>query len=480
MYLEQPKVTNSQEEWRTVFFDYFDTKLDQIEQEYKMDNLADISKAIFQERSEILGRLILGFIEKKFSDFLNQETYSCLKCSKQLGSRGKRPKTIQTLAGKFELLRPYFYCIDCQIGYYPLDEALCLSKSSKQYDVQDIEAWLSSETTYEVASETYERITGDKLSEQHMYETTNAIGEGLDILDVCPSKETINKLIDEMSEGKFRRPIIMIAIDGAHIPTRPEPTPHKRKGKRGKGKWKEVKGFRIYILGTNKITHLISWHQVCTDEELAENLLTIKESCLIPEEKVRICLIGDGAPWIWNRSKEIFPEAKEILDYYHCSEHLHNVGDALYGKHTIDAQQWAETILTRIYFGYIEEVLTYIGKVLEGLNNDEDVKSGELKDKIDKLYNYILNHRGKMDYSSARRAGYHIGSGAIETSNKFISHTRMKRSGSWWYISNANNMLKIRCAKYNGTYDAIIGKYKKDDQERIRCEKNNTNLKIIQ
>src|SRR3990167_6810650 len=52
-------------------------------------------------------------------------------------------------------------------GYYPLDDALGLSDSSKQYDVQDVEAWLSSESACETASETYERITGVKLSEHH-------------------------------------------------------------------------------------------------------------------------------------------------------------------------------------------------------------------------------------------------------------------------------------------------------------------------
>jgi UMF1 family MFS transporter len=40
-------------------------------------------------------------------------------------------------------------------------------------------------------------------------------------------------------------------------------------------------------------------------------------SKLIPEEKVRICVIGDGAPWIWNRIKEIYPDAKKVLDYFH-------------------------------------------------------------------------------------------------------------------------------------------------------------------
>ena len=136
-----------------------------------MDDLGEISKAVFQERAEILGHLLLG-----------------------------------------------------------------LSESSKQYDVQDVEAWLSSETAYETASETYERITGVTLSEHHMHGVTNAIGEGVGILDTCPSQEDIHKKIDEISENKFRRPIMMLALDGAHGPMRPEPIPHPRKGKRGSGK----------------------------------------------------------------------------------------------------------------------------------------------------------------------------------------------------------------------------------------------------
>jgi len=42
------------------------------------------------------------------------------------------------------------------------EEIWAFIESSKQYDVQDVEAWLSSETAYETASETYERITGVK------------------------------------------------------------------------------------------------------------------------------------------------------------------------------------------------------------------------------------------------------------------------------------------------------------------------------
>jgi len=113
-------------------------------------------------------------------------------------------------------------------------------------------------------------------------------------------------------------------------------------------------GFRLYLLEGQQIHHLISWHQVCTDKELAHDLQMLKEAKLIPQEQVRLGVIGDGAPWIWNRCKELFPMAREILDYYHCSEHVHEVANEHYGKGTRKAQQWAEATLTRIYYGQIK------------------------------------------------------------------------------------------------------------------------------
>jgi hypothetical protein len=93
------------------------------------------------------------------------------------------------------------------------------------------------------------------------------------------------------------------------MPLQGRPPPWK--GKRGKDKYQEVKGFRLYLVDRDRIIHLISWHQIQNDKQLAEALLTIKEAGLIPEEKIRLCAIGDGASWIWNRVREIFPSIKE-------------------------------------------------------------------------------------------------------------------------------------------------------------------------
>jgi hypothetical protein len=446
------------------FIGFLNERIIKIEEEYRMENLQDISKMILQEKSEILGQLMLTFIEKKFGYLLYQQTCTCPLCKKKMEKHSPKSRTIETLAGRLELKRPYFYCRGCHYGFFPLDEALQLSDSSKQYDVQEAQTWLSSEMPYETACETIERITGMQMSEHHMHTTTNNVSQCIEMLDVFPTKEEVDKIIGDLSHNKHRRPILMLAIDGAHAPTRPEPTPHPRDMKRGKGKWKEVKGFRLYLLDKKETIHIASWHQICDDQQLAADLQTVKDTGIIDESKIRLALIGDGAAWIWNRCKEIFPSAKEILDYYHCSEYVYDVGNAYYGKETLDAGLWCERILTSIYYGYHEEVLN------ELLCMKSEAKSNV--EEVDKFYTYLKNNCSKMNYDTAKRGGYHIGSGAIESANKFISHVRIKRSGAWWYSENANNILKIRCAKYNGTYDKIMRKYKIVDQAQIAMNKN--------
>jgi len=332
-----------------------------------------------------------------------------------------------------------------------------LAPSPKQYDIQDLEAWLSSELPFKTSAEAFKRCTGDALSADHMFETANRIGNHLDMLDVCPTKDEIGQKIDELSKGKFRRPVMMLAIDGAHAPTRPEPSAWK--DKRGKGEYKEVKGFRLYLIDADRIVHLISWHQVQDEEEFAQGLLKIREAGLIPEDKVRLSIIGDGAPWIWIKPLEIFPKAKQVLDFYHCSEYIHVVANVQYGKGTTQARQWVEATFTRLFHNNVEDVI-------RGLKNMQPASS-EAEEKITGVVRYLSKRKNRVNYGSAKRAGYHLGSGAIESANKFISHVRLKRSGAWWYITNANNILKLRCAKYNGTYDNIIRKYVEADREKI-------------
>ena len=43
---------------------------------------------------------------------------------------------------------------------------------------------------------------------------------------------------------------------------------------------------------------------------------------LIPE----LIFLGDGAVWIWNLFSRYYPNAIQIVDWYHAEEHLEGVG----------------------------------------------------------------------------------------------------------------------------------------------------------
>ncbi len=39
-----------------------------------------------------------------------------------------------------------------------------------------------------------------------------------------------------------------------------------------------------------------------------------------------VLAVADGAPWIWNKVGDRWPQAHQLLDFYHASQHLWNVG----------------------------------------------------------------------------------------------------------------------------------------------------------
>jgi hypothetical protein len=126
--------------------------------------------------------------------------------------------------------------------------------------------------------------------------------------------ETVWNLRQELTGGltetiveHAHRPVLVLGIDGAYVPTRPDSARqpcagHRRKRAkraRWRGQWRDAKGFRFYLLDGERIVHVLSWHQVQNEEQLGEALKEIKKAGVIPEEQVRLCVVCDGAEWIW-------------------------------------------------------------------------------------------------------------------------------------------------------------------------------------
>ncbi|MCL2459704.1 MAG: ISKra4 family transposase, partial [Desulfobulbus sp.] len=173
------------------------------------------------------------------------------------------------------------------------------------------------------------------------------------------------------------------------------------------------------------IVHLFSWRQISGKAAFAQYLQLIKEQRLIPLDKVRLCFIGDGAGWIWDTVQSVFPDCRQALDYFHCAQYLHDFAQIRFGQNA-QAREWAEQAKARLFHNNITGVLI-------GLNNLK-CRTPEARQARAKLAGYLKGNKGRIEYGKLRRGGYPLGSGAIESANKFICRVRLKRSGAWWKI----------------------------------------------
>jgi Uncharacterised protein family (UPF0236) len=444
---------------RQQLHERFDRWLDEVEAQLPASEptLAQVSETIWALRQQLTGGVAQTIVEHTHQEEQCRTSLRCATCAHHLKARPVVSRTVETLIGVIEVQRPYFYCRHCHRGCYPLDEVLGLRAGRIQLDVQQAAADLVTELPYDTASTLFGRLSGLAVSSERMHTLTNQAAEGLTVLDVAPSREAIDQRVAELAAGRFRRPVLVLGIDGAYVPSRPDSARGRRPGQarqrarraRWRHEWREAKGFRFYLLDGDRIVHVLSWHQVQTEGALGEALQQVKDAGVIPEETVRLCVICDGAEWIWKHVQALFPQACQVLDYYHCAEYLHKVATAHYGD-SLSALEWVEATLTRLYMGKV-------GSVLGGLRRMQPT-SEEAAKAIDNCWIYLGEHRSRTHYRKFRRGGYPLGSGGIESSNKFICHVRLKRSGAWWYEANSNQMLALRCAKYNGTFHQVFAR----------------------
>ena len=419
----------------------FDQWLDTLDQQLRAPptTLSQVSDTVWGLRQSLTGGLTETIVKQAHEGERQRKQASCPRCERVLKAQEQVGRTVETMVGPVELERPYFSCRSCRAGLSPLDDALGLVAGCKQLDMQQAAAKLVTDVPYDTAQSLFGDLTGMHFGSERMPPLTNQAGAGLTVVDVAPSRQEIERRSASVSAGRFRRPVLVLGIDGAYVPTRPDSAREPCEGRRGKraqrarwrGQWRDAKGFRFSLIDGERIVHVLSWHQGQNEEQLGEALKQVKEAGLIPEDQVRLCVVCDGAGWIWKHVQALFPQARQVLDYYHGAQSLHRVAKAHYGS-SVQALEWVEATMTRLSLGKV-------GLVLGGWKRMQP-QSDEAEKAIANGWDYLDEHRGRTAYRKLRRGGYPLGSGGIESSNKFICHVRLKRSGAWWYEANSNHM----------------------------------------
>jgi hypothetical protein len=157
-------------------------------------------------------------------------------------------------------------------------------------------------------------------------------------------------------------------------------------------------------------------------------------------------VLGDGSAWIWNVAADRWSGAKELLDFYHGSEHLWELGRALRKDDEVETRGWVEPRLHELRHGKEHKLLKELG-ALRG-------PRGPVGETVRKQQNYFASHAGRMNYKEIADRGWPIGSGAVESACR-QSQCRLKRPGQFWTGRGLRALCALDDARRNFHWEEL-------------------------
>jgi hypothetical protein len=175
-------------------------------------------------------------------------------------------------------------------------------------------------------------------------------------------------------------------------------------------------------------------------------------------------LTGKRLEWQW------------IVDYYHASQRLTTMAEALFGA-SRDARAWAERMRKLLKKSNGPFRVLHAAAALKSRRSMSKARSKE----FDRAYNYLRARTKHMQYATFRNQGLPIGSGVTEAACKTVFTQRLKLSGMRWSLDGAQTILNLRVTLLSGlweeVYQAAVNNYP-DLQNRTltNCTQNPTTI----
>lgn len=159
-------------------------------------------------------------------------------------------------------------------------------------------------------------------------------------------------------------------------------------------------------------------------------------------------VVGDGAPWIEAQVQDKFgANASYLVDFYHACDYLGSAAKAI-APNEQAAKAWMTEQKDRLKTNNAQQVLQSLQPHLEG----PDTKDADAP--VRQCHRYLLNRMDQLNYKDALSKDLPIGSGEIESAHRYVVQKRLKLSGCWWLIQNAEHMLALRLIRANRKWDA--------------------------
>lgn len=148
--------------------------------------------------------------------------------------------------------------------------------------------------------------------------------------------------------------------------------------------------------------------------------------------------LSDGGNGLEEFFRKNFPRAECILDFWHASEHLTELGLALYPDDESKRQKRVGAWCHQLKHEGGDAVLTVLGAL------DLDNHPPPARQAYADCLRYFQNHKHRMDYPRYVANGWQIGSGSVESACKTVVANRLKGSGMRWGEDGSDAVCHLR------------------------------------
>lgn len=329
----------------------------------------------------------------------------------------------------------------------PLDEYLGIDKLPFKVSIRamiEIAFWGQNQPSFNKAKEIIERIYNINISANRVLKITEFIGKVVYDYNYNKALELWNNRANLNINTNINKETLYIQADGAAVNTRIE--------EENGSTWKENKlgiFFAENDLYKRKDKSNIIQHKEYVSYigsvDTFRILIFAKAAELKYWEYKNIVFISDGASWLRNMIKELFPKAIQILDKFHLIENIYQYGKYIFNDDTKKVEKFKDKIISYCNSNEYNLIVKELSKY----------KKINIPNTICNLPVYLEHNKDKICYSLYENNGWFVGSGAIESSNKTVVQLRLKQAGMRWSVDGANYIITLRCMKESGKWNEI-------------------------
>lgn len=371
----------------------------------------------------------------------------CPDCGQPLAFVRYQDKWVGTLLGTIRPTRAYYHCADCQAGYVPLDHQLGLGVDRLSGGLEEAICLLATHMPLEEVADQLKRLLMVEVDDNTVQRSVVRVGSAMAVQQKQQMEQAWQAAEPPAMEGKHPPERLYISADGTNVHLREEG-------------WREVKVAAIYETeavpqpdGTTDIravdiTYVVSFE----DAETFARYVYLEAAHRGLHQAGKVIVLGDGAEWIWNHIADLCDNPIEILDFYHAGVHMKEAAQALYGEGTPEAKEWVGQRLEEL-----EEEGPDI--CLVSLWQAAAEAPAQAREVLLSQIGYFNTHKQRMHYPELRAAGYHIGSGSVESACKRIIGGRLKQGGMIWSRKGAKAMAHLRATVLSDRWDRFRASY---------------------